>query len=147
VLLAVDDYNALYYRTHYGTSVPGSPAGRRELRVEELRLAAGLRLLARQDLGAAAVVCAVGHSVGVPARVTEQVLGLAGQAQGAAQVGVPRYSFAEVAHAVAYYADAGVAAEVPSESQVRKLLMLTSGNGGEVRRMACRTSLLDVNVL
>jgi small subunit ribosomal protein S29 len=142
VLLAVDDYNALYWRTGYGTSVPGSAAGRRELKVEELRLASSMRLLARKDLGNAAVVAAVGDSIGVPAHVTEQVVQAAGE-----KLVVPRYSFTEVAHAVAWYHEAGMAAEVPSESQVKKLMMLTSGNGREVRRMAARTSLLDVNQL
>lgn len=142
VLLAVDDYNALYWRTGYGTSVPGSAAGRRELKVEELRLASSMRLLARKDLGKAAVVAAVGDSIGVPAHVTEQVLQAAGE-----KLVVPRYSFTEVAHAVSWYHEVGMAAEVPSESQVRKLMMLTCGNGREVRRMAARTSLLDVNQL
>lgn len=44
VLLAVDDYNTLYWRTEYGTSVSRTPRGkpayqyRRELKVNKLNL-------------------------------------------------------------------------------------------------------------
>jgi len=55
VLFAIDDYNALHWRTDYGATVYGGSgrkrySHRRELRVEELTMASALRLLSPTNL-------------------------------------------------------------------------------------------------
>lgn len=135
VLFVVDDYNYLFWRTGYGTMLPGG--GRRELKVEELSLATGMMLLG-QDTGQAKVLCATCHSGSVPSYV--EVTGKYKRYM------MPRYNDVEVAHALSYYHRQGLLAEMPSEEMVYRMLALTNGNGDELRRLVAASSHITMPI-
>lgn len=51
----------------------------------------------------------------------------------------------EAAHALCYYHDRGLIPELPTLRQVQQLLAVTNGNAKELRQLACRQSLLQLN--
>lgn len=136
VLFVVDNYNSLYWTTDYGVAL--SPRHRRLLKVEELPLATGFRLL-EQGTGNAAVVCGMSHSARVSPKMQIPLQ------HGAERYWVPRYDAVELAHVLTYYHEKEATPDIPSEDQVRSLLALTNGNGAEVRKHSVRISVLDMH--
>lgn len=139
VLFVVDNYNALYHTTQYGTlAEPASERRRRALNVEELSLASGMRLLV-QDCGQAAVVAGLTLGTHMSSRLRIPAIGCAAYA-------IPRYSAIETAHALHYMWEVGRAPVAPSQEQVDKVLALSNGNGREVTSLALSLSMLDINL-
>lgn len=127
VLLAVDDYNALYHRTEFGEAV--HPLYRRPLRPDELRLVAGFRLMEQSAPKRGLVVTAPTNGAGLP-------LDLAVPLPKGSRVAVPRLSLPETQTMAAYYHAADVVADEPEDETVRRAFFLSNGNGRELRRRA-----------
>lgn len=129
VLLAVDDYNALYHRTVYGEAV--HPLHRRLLTPDELRLVRGFRLLEQAPPAAGLAVAAHTFSGRVPR-------GLEVPMPKRCRVFAPRLDLEEVRAAAAAYAAAGATepGAEPSDDAVRRAFFLCNGNGRELRRNA-----------
>ncbi|KAI8473917.1 MAG: mitochondrial ribosomal death-associated protein 3-domain-containing protein [Monoraphidium minutum] len=146
VLLAVDNYDALYGPTGYGVTATKEGAGggaylhRRQLAVEELTLASGMRLLARRNLGGVRVLAATSAAGGARAAEAMRLR------RGVVKFDMPRFSAVEVAHLLHFYHERGLA-EAPSRGQVDKLRAITNGSGADLRRLGPRSAQLDTNTL
>eukprot|EP00879_Flechtneria_rotunda_P024773 GHRR01026283.1.p1 GENE.GHRR01026283.1~~GHRR01026283.1.p1 ORF type:complete len:312 (+),score=113.83 GHRR01026283.1:643-1578(+) len=146
VLLAVDDYNALYWKTDYGVTKLVTPEGRppyqyrKELKVTRFNLASSFRLLERRDLQHCRVLVADNCSSGVPAdlRVPNKAASL---------YDMPRFSPVETAHALFYYHECGLVPATPSLQQVTALRALTDGSGAELRRWSVKITQTDMGLL
>lgn len=137
VLFVIDNYNALHWVTDYGAVI--NKIRRRVLLVEELALASGFRLMARPDMGGATVLagCTWSRSISPKCHITT--------VPGTSVVHLPRYSEVEVAHALYYYYEAGLSADVPTHRQVLKMRALTNGNARELRQLLPQMQLMDVH--
>uniref|UniRef100_A0A1D2A603 Small ribosomal subunit protein mS29 n=3 Tax=Auxenochlorella protothecoides TaxID=3075 RepID=A0A1D2A603_AUXPR len=127
VLLAVDDYNALYHRTTYGEAV--HPLHRRQLQPDELRLVQGFRLMEQP-------APANGLTVTAPTCGGRLPAALAVPLPRNSRVSVPRYNLQEVATAAAFYYDTGVITDVPTVPIVQRAFALSNGNAKELRHLA-----------
>lgn len=127
VLLAVDDYNALYHRTEFGEAI--HPLHRRLLRPEELRLAAGFRLLEQPAPRRGLAIAAPTHGAGLPAD-------LAVPLPRRSRVHVPRFDLHEVQALASYYGAADILTCPPDDDAVARGLFLSNGNARELRRNA-----------
>jgi small subunit ribosomal protein S29 len=129
-LVAIDDYNALYWRTGYHE--PMHAHYRRPISPCELPLAAGLRVLAAPPApGAGGVaVVAPSYSGGVSPALRLP------RAPGARALRVPRYALGEVAAAAAALAAGGAIEGAPPAAALRRALALTNGNARELRQAA-----------
>ncbi|WIA19097.1 hypothetical protein OEZ85_003745 [Tetradesmus obliquus] len=146
VLLAVDGYNALHWRSDYGRTISRSPRGkpayqyRQELPVHKLNLARGFRLLQRDDLAQCRVLVADSASGAVPAD-------LAVPNKAAAEYHMPRFSPVETAHALFYYHERGLVPAPPSQQQVASMRALTNGSGEELRRWSVSITQTGMGLL
>lgn len=146
VLLAVDGYNALHWRSDYGRTISRSPRGkpayqyRQELPVHKLNLARGFRLLQRDDLAQCRVLVADSASGAVPAD-------LAVPNRAAAEYHMPRFSPVETAHALFYYHERGLVPAPPSQQQVAAMRALTNGSGEELRRWSVSITQTGMGLL
>jgi small subunit ribosomal protein S29 len=129
-LVAIDDYNALYWRTGYHE--PMHAHYRRPIAPCELPLAAGLRVLAAPPApGAGGVaVAALSYSGGVSPALRLP------RAPGSRTLRVPRYALSEVAAAAAALAAGGAVEGAPPPAALRRALALTNGNARELRQAA-----------
>ncbi|KAG1671648.1 hypothetical protein FOA52_006879 [Chlamydomonas sp. UWO 241] len=149
VLFAVDAYNALHGRTGYGRAV-GEDGQREELGVEDLSLAASLRLLSASpdSLGHAVVVAATSATGSGPVPLPLHAsAAAAAAAPGSAAVQadtfhMPRYSLVESGHALYWYWERGMLPAAPTKSQVEALHALTNGNARELRVLAPKLPLI-----
>ncbi|KAF6251103.1 mitochondrial ribosomal death-associated protein 3-domain-containing protein [Scenedesmus sp. NREL 46B-D3] len=146
VLLAVDGYNSLHWRSDYGRTISRTPRGRpvyqyrQELPVRKLNLARGFRLLERSDLQQCRVLAADSASSAVPADVAVR--------SGAASVyHMPRFSPVETAHALFYYHERGLVPAPPSQQQVAAMRALTNGSAEELRRWSVMITQTDMGLL
>ncbi|PSC69955.1 28S ribosomal mitochondrial [Micractinium conductrix] len=126
VLLAVDDYNALYSRTGYYESVHNFH--RRQLAPEELRLARGFRLLEQPPPanGVAITAPTLGQTISASLRLPRPPR---------SRVAVPRLSLPELQAAGQYFSSEVMKGNAPTadEASLRRALFLTNGNAAELR--------------
>jgi small subunit ribosomal protein S29 len=146
-----------------GTATGAAPAGtprylyREPLPADSLNLARGMRLLGSDPSPSSSTAALTPLLLGPHARVVaattasrgigqEADAATAAEAQQQQQQGIysiPRFSEAEVAHALHHYYERGLIGCPPSAAEVRKMAALTSGNGAELRRLSVEVTAVD----
>lgn len=113
--------------------------------------ASNMRLLSRPDLTSGPsvkVVAASSRSSALPHDTLKAVSKSLPPAAATDIFRMPRYCQAEVLHALAYYAECGLAPGAPGDvapNQAQKMAALTNGNAAELRRLAVKASLVHAN--
>ena len=125
VLIAVDEYNALFSRTGFVEAVSDKHlAG---IPPHHLRLAAAMRWLEHPAPARGGVLCAASGSTAARAVALPN--------PGGAQERVPGYSEEEVRAVLQRYADRGLLAGPPSAELVRGARALAAGSGSDLRSL------------
>lgn len=128
-LIAVDDYNALYWQTGYFESVHNFH--RRQLAPDELRLVRAFRVLeqAAPANGVAVAAPSMGQTISPRLRLPLPK---------GSRMAVPRYDLQDVAAAADYFAGEVMGSGYPAadELALRRAAFLTNGNARELRRYA-----------
>jgi hypothetical protein len=128
-LIAVDDYNALYWQTGYYEAVHNFH--RRQLAPDELRLVRAFRVLEQEAPanGVAVAAPTMGQTISPRLRLPLPK---------GSRMTFPRYNLQDVAAAADYFADEvmGSGYPVPDELTLRRAAFLTNGNARELRQYA-----------